>query len=79
MKVRSIRQHQVVQTARDRVCFRLVVAQPLTPDEERHVIRSATDALGGAFEVGIEYVDEILRGPNGKFAEFERRMDAASH
>lgn len=79
MKVRSIRQHQVVQTARDQVCFRLVVAQPLTPEEERHVIKSATDALGGAFEVSIEYVDEILRGPNGKFAEFERRMDAADH
>ena len=78
MEVRSIRQHQVVQTARDEVCFRLVVARPLTREEEGHVIKSATDALGGAFKVGIEYVDEILRSPNGKFAEFERCMDDSS-
>ena len=75
MEVRSIRQHQVIQTTRDQVCFRLVVAQPLTREEESHVITSATDALGGAFGVSIEYVDEILRSPNGKFAEFERCLD----
>jgi hypothetical protein len=75
MRVGSIRQHQVIQTSRNHVCFRLVVAQPLTPEEEGHVIKSATDALGGAFRVSIRYVDEILRSPNGKFAEFERRFD----
>ena len=78
MKVRSIRQHQVIQTTRNQVCFRLVVAEPLTREEEVHVIKSATDALGGAFGVSIEYVDEILRSPNGKFAEFERRVDLAN-
>ncbi|MEO5713057.1 MAG: hypothetical protein ABIT37_06175 [Luteolibacter sp.] len=76
MKVRSIRQHQVIQTSRNHVCFRLVVAQPLTREEEDHVIRSAIDALGGSFGVSIRYVDEILRSPNGKFAEFERRFDS---
>ena len=77
MQVRSIRQHQVIQTSRNQVCIRLVVAQPLTREEEAHVIKSATDALGGAFTVSIEYVDEILRSPNGKFAEFERRFNSA--
>ncbi|MES2924414.1 MAG: AMP-binding protein [Verrucomicrobiota bacterium] len=77
MQVRSIRQHQVIQTTRNHVCFRLVVAQPLTREEEGHVIKSATNALGGAFGVSIEYVDEILRSPNGKFAEFERRLDSS--
>jgi len=72
MEVRSIRQHQVVQTSRDEVCFRLVVAEPLTPEEESHVIGSAMEALGGGFRVSIEYVDEIVRGANGKFAEFTR-------
>ena len=75
MKVRSIRQHQVIQTSRNHVLFQLVVAQPLTREEEDHIIRSATEALGGAFDVSIGYVDEILRSPNGKFAEFERRFE----
>ena len=73
MQVRSIRQHQVIQTSPNRVCLRLVVAQPLTRDEEAHVLKSASDALGAGFEVDIEYVDEIVRSPTGKFAEFERR------
>ena len=59
------------------MCFQLVVSQPLTREEEDHVIRSAAEALGGAFAVGIEYVDEIFRSDNGKFAEFERRLDSA--
>ena len=75
MQVRAIRQHQVIQTSQNQVCFRLVVANPLTRDEETHVIQSASKALGSAFGVSIEYVDEILRSPNGKFAEFERRFD----
>ena len=74
MQVRAIRQHQVVQTAVDQVCFRLVVARPLTAEEEGHIVESATEALGGAFAVAIEYVDEIVRGPTGKFAEFERQL-----
>jgi len=72
MQVGAILQHQVVQTAPDQVCFRLVVARPLTPDEERHVIEVATKALGGGLRVGIEYVAGISRGPHGKFAEFQR-------
>lgn len=72
MQVRAILQHQVVQTSPDQVCFRLVVARPLTPAEEQHVIAVATEAIGGSLRVSIDYVAEITRGPNGKFAEFER-------
>ncbi len=72
MRIRSIRQHQVAQTAIDEVCFRLVVSKPLTADEESQVIQTASTALGPAFSVRIKYVDEIVRHPNGKFAEFER-------
>lgn len=78
MKVSSIRQHQVIQTRRDHVCLKLVVAKPLTRDEESYVIKSASDALGSAFSVSIQYVDEILRSPNGKFAEFERRLEESN-
>jgi hypothetical protein len=72
MQVRAILQHQVVQTAPDQVCFRLVVARPLSAAEEQHVIAVATEALGGGLRVSIEYVTEITRGPHGKFAEFQR-------
>jgi phenylacetate-CoA ligase len=79
MQVGAILQHQVVQTARDHICFRLVVARPLTCAEEQHVIAVATEALGGGLRVTIEYVDEITRGPNGKFAEFVIRRAKTGH
>ena len=72
MQVGAILQHQVVQTAPEQVCFRLVVARPLTAAEEQHVVTVATDALGGGLRVSIEYVADIPRGPNGKYAEFQR-------
>lgn len=72
MQVGAILQHQVVQTAPDLVCFRLVVARPLTPDEERHVFGVATHALGGDLRISLEYVVEISRVPTGTFAEFQR-------
>jgi len=77
MQVSAILQHQVVQTAPDQICFRLVVARPLTPAEEQHVIAVATEALGGSLRVSIDYVAEITRGPNGKFAEFERLFSSS--
>ena len=72
MQVGAILQHQVVQTAPDHVCFRLVVARPLSPAEEQHVIAVATEALGGSLRVSLEYVTEITRGQQGNFAEFQR-------
>lgn len=72
MEVRAILQHQVVQTAPDQVVFRLVVARPLTPAEEAHIVTVASAALGGALRVSLDYVAEIARGPQGKYAEFQR-------
>ena len=74
MEVRSIRQHRVVQTQIDRVTIQLVVSRALKPQEENHIIQSAEQALGGVFTVSLEYVEGIERGPNGKFAEFERQI-----
>jgi hypothetical protein len=48
------------------------VARPLSPAEEQHVIAVAAEALGGSLRVSLEYVTEITRGPQGKFAEFQR-------
>jgi phenylacetate-CoA ligase len=72
MGVRSIRQHQVVQTSPTGICLRLVVAKPLTPEEENFITSKVGSALEGSFEVSIEYVEWIQRRPSGKYAEFER-------
>jgi hypothetical protein len=72
MRVRSIRQHQVVQTSPTGICLRLVVAKPLTPEEENFITSKVGSALEGSFEVSIEYVEWIQRRPSGKYAEFER-------
>ena len=72
MKIRAIRQHQVVQTSPSQICFRLVVDRPLTTQEEQHIIQRASESIGNSVSIRIEYVSEILRRPSGKFAEFER-------
>jgi phenylacetate-CoA ligase len=72
MGVRSIRQHQVTQTSLENVCLRLVVANPLTAEEENFILSKVDAALEGRFGVSIEYVESIQRQPSGKYAEFER-------
>lgn len=72
MGVRSIRQHQVVQTSPTMICLRLVVAKPLTSEEENFILSKVDAALEGLFQVSIEYVESIQRKPSGKYAEFER-------
>ncbi len=72
MEVRSIRQHQVVQTSPTEICLRLVVAKPLTADEENFIMSKVDAALENRFEVSVEYAQSIQRQPSGKYAEFER-------
>ena len=38
----------------------------------------ATEALGGGLQVSLDYVTEIVRGPNGKCAEFQRLFSLPS-
>jgi len=76
MSVRSIRQHQVVQTGPTTIVFRLVVSQPLTAEEETHILTEASNALGTEFTIELSYVDHIKRKESGKFAEFERTFTA---
>ncbi len=72
MKVRAIRQHQVIQTSPSELCFRLVVSRPLTQEEEQHILQRASESVGNGVAIRLEYVPEILRRASGKFAEFER-------
>jgi phenylacetate-CoA ligase len=71
----AIVQHQVAQTALDEVEFRLVVRRPLTAEEEKFIIDTATTSLGGAHRVRLVYRTEIPRQPSGKFAEFTNEYE----
>jgi phenylacetate-CoA ligase len=66
----AIRQAQYVQTALDRIELRVVVDRPLTAQEQLKAVERARAALGYPFEVDVTTVDEIERGPTGKFEEF---------
>jgi hypothetical protein len=61
-----------VQTSPDSIVLRLMVANPLTSEEEHFIISKVDAALEGRFGVSIEYVESIQRQPSGKYAEFER-------
>ncbi|MGB8275333.1 MAG: hypothetical protein WCF16_08720, partial [Alphaproteobacteria bacterium] len=65
-----IRQAQYVQRALDTIQLRLVLNRPLTEEEHDQAVAFVRKALGYPFQVEIMPVDEIERGPTGKFEEF---------
>lgn len=68
--VTPIIQAQFVQTALDTVELRAVCSRALSPEETADAMLKTRQALGYPFEVRIVPVDEISRGPTGKFEEF---------
>ena len=66
----TIRQAQYVQTALDRIELRVVVDRPLTDQEQLRVVELARSALDYPFNIDVKVIDEIGRGPTGKFEEF---------
>lgn len=68
--IQSIRQAQYVQNAPDSIQLRVVLNQPLTEEERGRAVGSVREVLGYPFRVEILPVNEIERGPTGKFEEF---------
>lgn len=66
----AIRQFQYVQSSPDTVRLRVVLARPLSREEEERAKLAAQRALGHPFTVSIEPVPAIERGAGGKFEEF---------
>lgn len=66
----SMRQAQYVQCALDTIQLRVVLNQPLTEEEHDQAVEFVRKALGYPFRVEIVPVNEIERGPTGKFEEF---------
>ena len=68
-------QFQVVQHALDHLEMRVVPTRPFTPDDERRIADSVIRRLGHPFRITFSYLDEIPRGPGGKFEEFVARLE----
>jgi phenylacetate-CoA ligase len=68
--VPAVRQAQYVQTTLDRIEVRVVADRPLTDRERLQVVEYARSALGYPFNIDVKAIDEIERGPTGKFEEF---------
>ena len=69
-EIDTILQHQVVQKSLRDLEVRLVVKQPLTPDEEERMRQILTENLGPDFRIAFRYLSEIPRAASGKFYEF---------
>ena len=65
-----VRQFQIIQTEPDAVEMRTVASRPLEPHEERLVAGLISDAFGWPMRTRLKYVDEIERGPGGKFEDY---------
>jgi phenylacetate-CoA ligase len=71
----GIIQHQLVQTNRQRIEFRMVARRPLTAAEEQRLRDTVLSEIGHGFRLEFVYVDEIERTASGKYLEF--RCDVA--
>ena len=69
-----ITKFQLVQKTVERLEANLVVARPLTVQEENTIRAYLQRGLGYEFEVGFHYMDDIPRSPRGKFEEFRSEV-----
>ena len=70
LKLAPIRQYQFLQRTTDAIELRLVVAQPLTTDQEESVATWTREKFGHPFAVKFNYCESIPLAPSGKFEDF---------
>jgi phenylacetate-CoA ligase len=76
MEVAPIRQHQFVQKRVDLIEARLVVATPLSAEQERAVRERIATQLPAGMRLDIVYRDRLERSPSGKFEDFVSEIAA---
>ena len=74
VEILPIEQYQVVQKEVGRLEVRLVSARRGTEEEERRLKAIIVGRLGYLLDVDVVYVDNIPRGPGGKFEEFKSEL-----
>ena len=75
--VAPVKQCQVIQKDLRRIEAKVVPRQALTAEQISAVGRHIVGRLGGDFEIEILCVDEIERGPTGKFEDFRSEVTAS--
>jgi phenylacetate-CoA ligase len=69
-RVDPVVQAQYVQSSLDTIELHMVVSRPLSAEEEDQAVQIVREVLDYPFEVRLVVVDDIRRGPTGKFEEF---------
>ena len=69
-----VAQFQVVQRAIDHLEMRVVPIRPFTAGEEQRISADVMARLGHPFRITFTYLDEIPRGPGGKFEDFRSEV-----
>jgi phenylacetate-CoA ligase len=69
-----VAQFQVVQRAIDHLDVRIVPARPFTAADEQRISADVVARLGHPFRITFSYLDEIPRGPGGKFEDFRSEI-----
>lgn len=72
----QVRQFQYIQRSLDEIEKRLVVSEPLTPEQEDKMREMIQRNLGHAYRVTFTYFEEMPAGPRGKFEEFVSEVSA---
>jgi phenylacetate-coenzyme A ligase PaaK-like adenylate-forming protein len=75
--IAPVLQHQAVQKALDLVELRLVVASPLSAEQERRLEERALSRLPPGFRIAFSYPARIERSAGGKYEDFVSELDAA--
>ncbi|MCC7486411.1 MAG: phenylacetate--CoA ligase family protein [Burkholderiales bacterium] len=70
----EVRQFQMLQTGRTTLELRLVSPRRGTPEEEARVAAMIAEGMGYPFDVKYVYVEEIPRGPGGKYEDFKSEI-----
>ena len=70
-----LRQIQLVQTDRDRLVLRSVVARPPSASEEAAMRTIIQERLGHPFRIDLEYPDSLPRGAGGKYEDFRSEVE----
>jgi phenylacetate-CoA ligase len=70
MDIVPVRQLRLIQRSLQTIDAELVVDRPLSEIECKSLVGIVQQALGYPFEICLNYLSEIPRGPGGKFEEF---------
>ncbi|NQU71239.1 MAG: phenylacetate--CoA ligase family protein [Rhodospirillales bacterium] len=73
-RIAPVRQSQLVQVSETEILVNLVVARPLSVEEESALTEMYRGSLGFPFDLRFVYLDEIPRAASGKFEDFRSEL-----